>query len=136
MLKNDLKQIQQEFRSTDEAKYIHRLHGVFLVLNGLSTVKAGELLNEPQRTVAEWAKRYKVGGLEALRDATRSGRPNTLTPEQESKLKDALTKPPQKVSLQGNRWTGELVSQFIRQEFGVEVSLRNSHRIFQKLKSR
>jgi transposase len=136
MLNNDLKKIQQKFRSTDEAKYIHRLHGVFLVFKGLSTVKAGELLNEPQRTIAEWAMRYKVGGLDALRDATRSGRPNALTPEQEYKLKVALAKPPQKASLQGNRWTGELVSKFIRQEFRVGISLRNSHRIFQKLKSR
>jgi len=47
MLNNEIKIIQREFRSTDEAKYIHRLHGVFLVLKGLSTVKAGELLNEP-----------------------------------------------------------------------------------------
>lgn len=134
MTNDSLKEIQAELHRSDEAKYIHRLHGVFLVLKGLSTVKVGELLDEPQRTIADWAKRYREGGLNALQVATRSGRPTVLTHKQESILKKAMSVSPRRYSLHGDRWTGELVSAFLKSHFKLEMTIRNSRRILRKLR--
>src|SRR5579864_5216225 len=94
-MKGSIESIRREFRRSDEARYIHRLHGVLLVLLGLSTVKAGELLGDPQRTVAHWVGEFKKRGLSSLRDAEKPGRPGTLTDAQRAAVAQALTKPPE-----------------------------------------
>jgi transposase len=135
MSNDSVTEIQREFRRSDEAKYIHRLHGVLLVLNGLSSVKAAGILNEPQRTVAEWVKRYRQDGLLGLRDAERSGRPKLLELREESVLIKALKHSPQKFALSGDQWTGKLVSQFLKREFGIEMTIRNSRRMLRKFEA-
>lgn len=130
---SEIENIQAEFRRSDEAKYIHRLHGVLLVLGGLSTVKAAALLHEPQRTVAEWMKRYRQGGVSGLRDAAKSGRPSLLSSKELSALKKALKQSPAKLGLAGDTWTGELLSEYVKQQFRIEMTIRNSRRILRKL---
>lgn len=133
-MKNDIEIIRAEFRRSDEARYIHRLHGVLLVLLGLSTVKAGELLGDPQRTVAHWVGQYKAHGLDGLRDAEKSGRPGTLTDAQCAAVAKALTKSPKKSSLDADSWTNALLASLLKKRYGVTLSARQCSRLILKLK--
>ena len=135
-MKNDITTIRTEFKRTDESRYIHRLHGVLLVLTGLSTVKVGKLLGDPQRTVAYWIKRFEIGGVEALRERRRGGRPTTLRPTQLKTLRSALKAAPGKVGLNGHIWTGELVSEFIRKRYRIKLTMRHCHRLLRTLEER
>ena len=120
--------IHGELRRSEEARYNHRLHGVLLVFHGLSAVKAGKLLHVPGRSVAHWVQQFKRHGLEGLRDAERSGRPTTLRATQKKTLKVALKKSPKDVGLQGDDWTGALVSNFLSKRFGIKLSMRHCRR--------
>lgn len=133
-MKNDIKTIRQEFRRSAEARYLHRLHGVLLVLLGLSTVKAGKLLGDPQRTVAHWVIQFKAKGLNGLRDAEKSGRPGTLNVVQQQALSNALAKPPQDAGLNASVWTGALVSSFLRERYGVALTTRQCTRLLRAYK--
>ena|SRR5258706_14405238 len=108
-MKNDIEIIRREFRRSEEARYIHRLHGVLLVLLGLSTVKAGKLLGDPQRTIAHWVIQFKERGLRGLQEAEKSGRPGILTPAQKKALAHALAKLPKHSGLKADAWTGALI---------------------------
>ena len=128
-MNKDIKIIRAEFRRSSEARYIHRLHGVLLVLLGLSTVKAGKLLGDPQRTVAQWVIQFKKDGLESLRDPERPGSPGKLSPAQKEALSSALTKSPKDSGLDGDKWTNALVSSFLAKRFGVTLSVRQCTRL-------
>ena len=134
-MKNDIETIRKEFRRSDEARYIHRLHGVLLVLLGLSTVKAGELLGDPQRTVAHWVGQFKAHGLDGLRDAEKPGRPGALTDAQHAAVAKALTKSPKESSLDADLWTNALLASLLKKRYGVTLSRRQCSRLILKLKA-
>lgn len=128
-MKNDIKTIRDEFHRTEEARYIHRLHGVLLVLFGLSTVKAGRLLGDPQRTIAHWVIQFKTHGLEGLREAEKSGRPEILTPAQKKALMDALAQSPMKAGFKSDVWTNKIVLSFVHKRYGLKLNLRHCSRL-------
>ena len=133
-MKNDIEIIRAEFRKSDEARYIHRLHGVLLVLLGLSTVKAGELLGDPQRTVAHWVGQFKERGLDGLRDADKPGRPGTLTEAQRAAVAKALSKPPGESGFDADSWTNALLASLLKKRYSVTLSARQCSRLILKLR--
>ena len=121
--------IRREFRRSEEARYVHRLHAVFVVLLGKSTVEAGKLLGVPQRTVAHWVIAFRERGLDGLREEEKPGRPGVLNPRQQKALRSALRKSPTDVGLTGRRWTGALVAEFLRKRHGIELTMRHCRRL-------
>jgi len=121
--------IRREFRRSEEARYVHRLHGVLLVLLGSSTVTAGKLLGVPQRTIAHWAIAFRKRGLDGLREVSRPGRPAVLNRRQENALLAAIRKSPTDVGLVGNRWTGARVAEFLRKRHGIDLTMRHCRRL-------
>jgi transposase len=132
----DIKIIRAEFRRSAEARYIHRLHGVLLVLLGLSTVKAGKLFGDPQRTVAHWAIQFKKHGLKGLWDAEKAGRPEKLTPAQKKVLWDMLDESPQKAGFDASIWTGPIISSFLKKRYGLTLTVRTCARLLRAHKER
>lgn len=133
-MKKDIAILRKELRRSAEARYIHRLHGVLLVLLGLSTVKAGKLLGDPQRTVAHWVSQWKAHGLAGLRDRGKPGRPGVLDAAQKQFLIRALAKPPTATGLQGETWTGILMASLLKKRYNITLSPRHCHRLLQILK--
>ena len=130
-MNNDIKIIRDEFHRSEETRYIHRLHGVLLVLLGLSTVKAGKLLGDPQRTIAHWVIQFRKHGLDGLRDAEKSGRPETLSPAQKELLASALAKSPRDAGMKADAWTGLLLSSFLKKQCDVKLTKRHCSRLLQ-----
>ena len=126
--------IRREFRNGNEARYIHRLHGVLLMLNGLSSLQAAKFLNEPQTTVALWMRKFRKHGIDGLREKERSGRPAILKPRQQTALKKALQGSPESHGLEGEGWTGELVSEYLRKRHKVTLTMRHCRRLLRTLK--
>jgi transposase len=134
-MKNNIESIRKEFQRSEEARYIHRLHGVLLVLLGLSTVKAGKLLGDPQRTVAHWVIQFKARGLKGLEEAEKPGRPEMLTPAQKEMLASAIAKSPKDAGLKADAWTGALVSSLLNKRYGITISPRQCSRVVAALKN-
>jgi transposase len=133
-MKKDIATIRKEFRRSEEARYIHRLHGVLLVLLGLSTVKAGKLLGDPQRTVAHWMAQWKAHGLDGLKDAEKTGRPGALDAKQKEALTSALVKSPKEFGYDGETWTGEIVASLLNKRYGITLSPRQCFRVVKALR--
>jgi transposase len=127
-MKNDIEIIRNEFRRSEEARYIHRLHGVLLVLLGLSTVKAAKLLGDPQRTIAHWVIQFREHGLKGLY-GEKVGRREILNSTQKDLLMAALAKSPKDFGLKGDKWTGAFVSSFMRKNCSVKLTMRQCHRL-------
>jgi transposase len=125
--------LQDEIRRSYEARYDHRLHAILLVAQGMSCRKVAEILGDSPRTVAYWAKRFETEGLSGLADADRSGRPSRLDKHQVLRIQDALRSSPAEYGLKANLWDGKLLSHFIRQQFDVQLGVRQCQRLFRQM---
>ncbi|WP_427017772.1 IS630 family transposase [Pseudarthrobacter sp. P1] len=74
-------------------------------------------------TVRKWRRRYAAGGLKALADLHRSGRPPTFTPVQAAQIKAMACTPPEKKDLPLTRWSAtELAAQAVAERLVGSIS--------------
>jgi transposase len=125
--------IQQEIARSDESRYDHRLHGLLLVTGGQSCRQVAELFGEDPRTVQRWVRRFESHGLAGVREGERSGRPAALDAEQWAALGRDLRRDPGAFGLVGHLWDGKLLSEHLRQRYGVELGVRQCQRLFGQL---
>jgi len=125
--------LQDEIRRSYEARYDHRLHAILLVAQGMSGRQAAQILGDSPRTVAYWVQRFEVEGLAGLADADRPGRPRKLNQNQLYQIEQALRKSPFEVGLSVNLWDGKALSAYVKQEFGIQLGVRQCQRLFRQL---
>ncbi len=67
-------------RTTEAAGLVRRARIVLLVADGQPLDRVARELGVRPTVVRTWADRYRVGGLAALQDRPRPGRPRTFSP--------------------------------------------------------
>src|SRR5260370_6274010 len=102
--------IQQEIGRSEESRYDHRLHGLLLVTAGQSCREVADLFGEDGTTVQRWVRRFEQGGLDALREGERSGRPRTLEPRDWRRLQGGLGKTPPELRPAATLWDGPVIA--------------------------
>lgn len=125
--------LQDEIRRSPEARYDHRLHAILLVAEGMSGHEVAFRLGDSPRTVAYWVKRFEEEGLSGLADADRPGRPRRLNEEHITKIDGALRKRPADFGLPANLWDGKTLSVFIKEQWDIELGVRQCQRLFRQL---
>lgn len=122
--------IQQEIVRSGESRYGHRLHGLLLVAGGQSCQQVAETFGENPRTVQRWVKRFEEYGLDGLREGERPGRPAALDAKQWAALGRDMRRAPEKFGHAAHLWDGKLLSEHLRQRYGVTLGVRQCQRIF------
>ncbi len=112
-----------------DTKLLHRLHCVALVFNGFSASEVGRIFNDSPRAVAYWVTRYKKAGLDGLREESKPGRPPKLNPSQMGKLQIFL----QQSRARSPRVKAQTVSDYISNQFGIVLTVRQCWRIVKRL---
>jgi transposase len=74
------------------------------------------------RTVDHWLRVYLAGGVAALADAPRSGRPSTVDATYRQRLVKAVETPPREVGLGFDVWTSARLATYLAEQTGVAVS--------------
>ena len=125
--------IQQEIIRSDESRYDHRLHGLLLIAGGQSCLQVADTFGWNPRTVQRWAKRFEEYGLDGLREGERSGRPATLDARQWAALGRDMRRTPKEFGYAARLWDGKLLSEHLRQRYGVKLGVRQCQRIFKQM---
>jgi len=128
--------IQHYFERNEEARFIHRLHGLLLFSEkeDESCDSIGALFGNSPRTVSNWIKRVnKTGDIESLRSKKQSGRPPRLSEEQKQELREILQEAPENHGISSNIWDGKSLSAFIEKQYGIVLKTRACQRLFHKL---
>jgi transposase len=110
-------------------RLLHRLHGVALVLSGLSSSEAARIYGDSPRAVAYWVTQFKKDGLDGLHEETRPGRPSKLNQSQLKKLQTLLNKSAAK----SKSVKAEILAEYISKEFGIVLTVRQCWRIVNRL---
>ena len=87
------------------------------------------------RTVIyDWLKKYRAGGIEALRALPIPGRPPKLTEQQQAWVYCMVTQNnPLQLQFEFALWTRAMVRDLIRREYGVTLSLASVGRLLRSM---
>ena len=130
------KQIYSYINSSKEAKFIHRLHGLLLMIDNENNncENIGGLFNNSSRTVSNWVHKINEDNdINIIKDKKKSGRKTRLNTEQQNFVKESLVKHPGEFGLNANIWSGKVLSHFIKERFDIELKVRQCQRLFHKL---
>jgi transposase len=128
--------IQSYFTGNEEARFIHRLHGILLFSEkeGESCDSIGALFDNSPRTVSKWIKRINAtGDIESLRSKKQPGRPPRLSEGQRQELKLVIQEAPEKHGITSNIWDGKSLSAYIEKQYGIHMKTRTCQRLFHQL---
>jgi transposase len=125
--------LQDEIRRSLEARYDHRLHAVLLVAQGVTCPEVAVLLGDAPRTIQYWVRRFEEEGFAGLADADKPGRPKKLNEAQLSEIGKVLRGTPRDFGISTNSWDGKTLSTFIKQQFRVNLGVRQCQRLFRQL---
>lgn len=125
--------LQDEIRRSEESRYDHRLHAVLLVAKGLSCPEVANLFGEARHSIVNWVQRFEADGFAGLSDKPHPGRPGRLTQQQLDHIASVLRGSPAQFGLSVSLWDGKSLSTYIRNRFDLDLSVRQSQRLFRQL---
>lgn len=116
---------------SDEAKFVHRVDMVNLVLSGIPVSVLSAATNDSINSITGWVKKADEIGFESLRAKKQPGRPSKLTKDQLSEIKTAIESEPENYGFRV--WDGPSLSRFVKDRYGVHLGVRQCQRIFNAL---
>jgi transposase len=127
-----IEQLQELTQAIPSKRVWRRAQAVVLAKQGRTARDIADSLGCSLKVVKNWVALYNTGGIEALHDRARSGRPPLLDPTQYPDLKQRLNAPPRPedgiCALRGTD-----VRQILEREFGVLMSLQSVYDLLRRL---
>lgn len=97
-----------------------RLFACYQVSLGKRPQDLEDLYDTTFKSICNWIHRLNEGGVEALLDKPKTGRPGRLDQAKLDRIKDlVLNDTPEKYGFESATWTGPLLISWISKEFGV-----------------
>src|SRR3954465_3335246 len=125
-------QLQELARALTQKRIWRRAQAVVLAKQGRTATDIAEALGCSLKAVTNWVARYNAGGIEALHDRPRSGRPPLLDPAHYPRLKQRLGDPPRPED-RACALRGLDIRRILEQEFGVLMSLQAVYDLLHRL---
>ena len=116
-------EVEQQLRRRDlSPRQRERLEMVKAVGLGQELASIARWSGRSERTVGRWLGRFARGGVAALADAPRSGRPCQADAAYRQAVAEALATTPRAVGLPSDVWTSERLSAYLAQTTGVRIA--------------
>ena len=128
-------QLLQAARSEARPKVARRIQAVAMAQKLLTGAKIAQLTGDDPRSIRRWVKRYNHGGLDALVDAPRSGRPPKLPRDQEQAFKDRIDAGPTEDDMAAgiSVMHGQDYQRILKDEFGKVYCLNGVYELLHRL---
>ncbi|SEO20438.1 Transposase [bacterium A37T11] len=111
-----------------------RLYLVYLVALGHSSRKLSELHNISFKQITNWVHRFEQDGVEGLKDRKGRGRKSAMSHVQLNRIKELVLKEtPANHGFQSEKWTGPLLVQWIKKEYGLEYQKAQIYNLLKKV---
>lgn len=104
-----------------EARLVQRAAVVWRCLQGQPTGAIAAECKLDRRTVHQWLRRFDAGGLDALKDAPRSGRPATYSPEERAEVVAAALHRPQELNLPFGGWSLDRLVTYLHEHKQIAI---------------
>ena len=124
-----------------EVQYLLRLNAILLLTmkDGPSAIQIADLYGLARQTVTRWAARLnksKTPDIVILRDKPKPGRNARMSPKQIAAIDKLLSQPPRKAGIDKDKWTGSLLSDYLKQHYGIELKTTMCQRWMRRLEDK
>ena len=116
-------QLHDLVQAIPQKRLWRRAQAVVLATQGWTAQDIADALGCSLKAVQNWVAQYNRGGIQALHERPRSGRPPRLDPQEYPRLKQRLDAPPRPEDCVCT-FRGLDVQRILEQEFGVLMSLQ------------
>jgi len=127
-----LQQLQDLAQAIPQKRLWRRVQAVVLAKQGRTAEDIAQALGCSLRAVKNWGAQYNQGGIAALHERPRSGRPPGLDPQEYPRLKQRLDAPPRPedgvCTLRGRD-----IQRVLAQEFGAPMGLQAVYDLLHRL---
>ena len=133
-VENVRRQILAYFASDDEQmQYFLRLQAILLLSqeNGPSSIEVAALYGVARETVTRWVNKLNAteqGDIAALLEVPKPGRNTKMSKKQLAIIDKVLMKSPRKAGIQADKWTGAVLSDYLKKRYGIELKIRMCQR--------
>ena len=111
-----------------------RLFAVLQVARGIKPQDLEGFYHTSFKSVLNWVHRYNKGGVEALKDKPKPGRPSRLSDEQKMGLKKTvLEQVPQDFGYNSGTWSGPILRDLIGKLYNVEYGKVQVYNLLKEL---
>jgi transposase len=119
--------------STEEQHLLRKL-SVQRVFDGESAAEVTRSFGLGARTIFSWLKIAREKGIDALAPKARSGRNRKLSPIEEQEVKRWIVgNDPRQFGFDFGLWTRQIVSDLIKDKFGVDICLSSTGELLHRL---
>jgi transposase len=127
------RQILAYLTSDDEQiQYLLRLHAILLLCqqDPPDNMEIASLYGVDRKTVTRWVNRINAeqGDITALLDVTKPGRNTKMSKKQLAIIDNVLAKSPRKAGIPQDKWTGIMLSEYLKKRYGIELKVRMCQR--------
>jgi transposase len=127
-------EIRSLFRKDERYTIGIRLYAVYQVSLGRPSRELEVLYNTSFKQVTNWVHRFEKEGINGLADKLGRGRTPKLSEEQYQTLRQViLTATPEKYGYNTVTWTGPLLIEFVKKEFGITYKKAQIYNIIKSL---
>lgn len=136
------RQILAYFASDDEQiQYILRLQVILLLSqeNGPSSIEVAALYGVARETVTRWVNKLNAaedGDIAVLLDVPKPGRNTKMSTKQLALIDKVLARSPRKAGIQADKWTGGVLSDYLKKRYGIELKIRMCQRWIRRLEQK
>lgn len=107
---------------------------IILVSNGGKSIDfVCNTLTLDRQVVRRWRKRFLEGGIDALQDKPKTGRPEEINEKIWRKTATLIVQSPTKFGIERSRWTVRLMRDYLREKYSWEVSRTAINRFLKKM---
>jgi transposase len=130
-------ELQDIVSHTPVAKERCRAQALLWIADGSDVAEVAEVLQVSRQTVYNWLSRFQERAESDLRarllDAPRLGRPRTTSGTIDERVAAVIDGDPRKFGYHATVWTAPLLSRYLRDHHGIEVSDRTVSRAIDRL---
>ena len=126
-------QIKALMNVEDKYKIGMRLYAVYQVSKGHSSRKLEDFYQTSFKQITNWVHRFEKDGVDGLRDKQGRGRKSRLSGEQFCILETMLTESPIDYGYNTATWSGAILMDWIKINFGIEYKKTQIYHILKKL---
>src|SRR5215210_5599551 len=130
----EAEQIKALFKKDERYPIGSRLYAIYRVSLGQHSRKLEELYNTSFKQITNWVQQFEKEGIDGLRDKAGRGRKAKLNSLQLQRIKDLLLKEtPADHGFNSATWTGPLLIEWIKKQYGLEYKKAQIYNIIKSL---
>jgi len=107
---------------------------IIALSRGAKMTEVCNVLDITREGVRLWKNQLRKEGLKGVRRQRKVGKRSKLNQQRKNKLKKIIKKSPVSQGYKNKKWTGLLIQDYVKKEWGINISLRTAQLWLSKIR--